>query len=317
MSFDTPLIHACRHDRRNEVAALIASGANVNEPTTDCLANTPLLVAIQCSHLETASMLLAAGADVNRANHYEETPLYNACYSGRTAVVSFLLSVGAAVNQAEMVGTTPLMMACSRGDTEVVSMLLDADADVQKTDSNMRHPLLFPCLYGYLATAKLLCLHNASRQVHPYRTAEEISTRRGHRELTAWLVASRQWCTPLHHLSTIDATCARALLRNGADIHASAPNGPTPLSLAKAMREQGSAVDGSAAQLVIDAAQPWSVQTHSLFPSKARALAVELLWVGHLLSRQVRLEGPVAALLDVWMEMVVPSAVVRSQSSGT
>ena len=40
------------------------------------------------------------------------------------------------------------------------------------------------------------------------------------------------------------------------------------------------------AGLVLAAAQPWSPQTHELFPAAVRAHAVEVLVLGHRLSRE-------------------------------
>ena len=130
----------------------------------------------------------------------------------------------------------------------------------------------------------------------------------GHDELHAWLVRSRQWTTPLHHLATIGADRARALLRGGADLRAAAAgaDAPTPLSLAERLRAEGSAPAGSAADLVLRAAEPWSPQTHHLFPSEARARAVELWLLGARFSREDR-----SAVGDVWMAFVVPYAVTR------
>ena len=81
---------------------------------------------------------------------------------------------------------------------------------------------------------------------------------------------------------------------------------PTPLSLAERLRAEGSAPAGSAADLVLRAAEPWSPQTHHLFPSEARARAVELMLLGARFSREDR-----SAVGDVWMAFVVPYAVTR------
>ena len=73
-----------------------------------------------------------------------------------------------------------------------------------------------------------------------------------HTALAAWLVSSRKWTTPLHHLTIIPATRAHALLRNGASIlAAAAPGDPTPLSLARELHAKGEAAEGSAAALVL------------------------------------------------------------------
>ena len=59
------------------------------------------------------------------------------------------------------------------------------------------------------------------------------------------------------------------------------------------------------------AAEPWCPRTHALFPAGARAFAVELLLLGHRLSRQPRFEGEEVSLSDIWMDVVMPFAVVR------
>ena len=51
-------------------------------------------------------------------------------------------------------------------------------------------------------------------------SAERVATYSNHHDIVAWLVSSRQWSTPLHHLTILTAARARALLRAGADLHA-------------------------------------------------------------------------------------------------
>ena len=135
-------------------------------------------------------------------------------------------------------------------------------------------------------------------------------------------IYSPPWSTPLHHLTTIGAMRARALLRAGADLEAAAEaefggdGGNTPLSLARALQQAGEAGEDTAAGLVLDAAKPWSQQTHALFPAAARARAVELMLLGHRLSRESMQWGPSfvgaeVSLFDAWMEGVLPQAVQR------
>ena len=73
----------------------------------------------------------------------------------------------------------------------------------------------------------------------------------------------------------------------------------------------GDAAEGSAASLVLAAAKPWGPRTHSLFPAAARTIAAELLLLGHQLSRQPRFSGEEISHVDVWTQVVMPSAVVR------
>ena len=53
----------------------------------------------------------------------------------------------------------------------------------------------------------------------------------------------------------------------------------TPLSLAQDLAAAGRATEGTAAFLVLEAAKPWSRQTHKYFPELARARAADLMRV--------------------------------------
>ena len=162
-------------------------------------------------------------------------------------------------------------------------------------------------LFGKAECVKVLSAFGASRTLTA--TAEVIAQSGGHAALRAWLVASREW-TPLHHVRAISARRARAPRHDGADIHAAA-SGATPLSLAQTMHAAGDAADGSAAHVVLRAAQLWSRTTHALFPAASRARAVTLLLLGLRLVREPRFEGEAGALADVWVEHVLPFAVAR------
>jgi hypothetical protein len=237
-------------------------------------------------HTEVTSLLLTNGAAVNQAGNHGGTPLHEACHNGHTEVASLLLTNGAAVDQTNNSGYTTLAAACQEGDLSFVQLLSS---------------------YGASRTFALQ-LHAAALEV----TAERMAEHRGHDKI---FTTSRLWSTPLHHLTIIDATRARELLRGGADLHAAAvADGPTPLSLAHGLDTAGNAAESTAARLVLRAAGPWSEQTHDLFPVDARTRAVELLLLGHRLSRQERFFGQEMALVDAWVHHVnhVMSHAVRS-----
>ena len=118
----------------------------------------------------------------------------------------------------------------------------------------------------------------------------------------------------------ISALRAANLLRGGADIDAtSAPGGPTPLSLARVMHAAGHAPAGSAKRLILEAARPWNIDNHRLFPDDARARAVECVWTGHRLARRLlagRSRAEVRIFLDVWRGCIVPRVVGRRGGGG-
>jgi hypothetical protein len=138
------------------VKALIAAGADVNKVGNHC-GETPLkrwwiLKAAQWSHIAgfmvvvkvliepmtplnsaaergheaLVKVLIAAGADVNKADNDVRTPLYCAARYGHDAVVKVLIAAGADVNKADNDGQTPL--SCAAGHEAVVKMLKAAGA---------------------------------------------------------------------------------------------------------------------------------------------------------------------------------------------
>ena len=143
--------------------------------------------------------------------------------------------------------------------------------------------------------------------------------------ITAWLHRRCCWLdtvpptccggwTPLHHLEVLTAARTRALLRDSASLDALAGTPPvTPLERARELLQEapaGTAPPGSeAAQLILAAARPWTPATHSLFPTAARARAVELMHIGCQLAARVK----TAELTDVWVgpEGVLACAVTR------
>jgi hypothetical protein len=128
-----------------------------------------------------------------------------------------------------------------------------------------------------------------------------------------------RWTSRLHYVEFLPPALVRALIVGGADLHASdgaGPGAPTPLGLARALlaRAPGAADESAAAsaRLVVDAAAPWSPANHALFPAAARARALQLLLLGHLLSREARFERKERALLDAWQAHVMAHAVCRA-----
>ena len=244
-----------------------------------------------------------------------EPPLVEAAMLGHNAEVRSMLAEGADVNMVGVNGYSALTWASICNHLEIATVLLEHGADVNKTTNHDIRPMSAACALGYLAMTQLLSSYGAARTFTIDRTkwtAEERATFTGHPDITAWLITSRKWTTPLHHFTIIPATRAHALLRNGASIlAAAAPGDPTPLSLARELHAKGEAAEGSAAALVLKAAAPWSCATHELFPDAARAYAVRMLLVGHHLSRLPKYEKVAQAVFDLWVEHMMPHMVAR------
>ena len=97
---DKALIVAAGSGDVAEMRRLIDRGANVNAVALDDL--TPLTHAADRGHIEAVRLLIASGADVNKASG-DLSPLYFAADSGHVAVVELLLENGAKLSLPEIV----------------------------------------------------------------------------------------------------------------------------------------------------------------------------------------------------------------------
>ena len=102
---DAPLADAAEKLDRAAVRALLDQHADVNAPQVD--GTTALHWAAYQDDLETAALLVRAGANVKAANRYGVTPLSLACTNGNGAMVELLLKAGADPNAALPGGETP------------------------------------------------------------------------------------------------------------------------------------------------------------------------------------------------------------------
>ncbi|MDF2964615.1 MAG: serine/threonine-protein phosphatase 6 regulatory ankyrin repeat subunit C-like [Rickettsiaceae bacterium] len=141
----TPLTLAAQNGHTTIVEKLLAAGADVNKANEKNGA-TPLIYAAEKGHTAIVEELVAAGADINKANEKNgTTPLMFAAYNGHTAIALKLIAAGADVNKAnEKDSFTPLTLAAYNGHTATVEKLLAAGADVNKAnEKNGATPLMF------------------------------------------------------------------------------------------------------------------------------------------------------------------------------
>ena len=103
-------------------------GFSANAESTPA-GGTPLLVAAIEGQLSCIKALLAAGADVNRANDNSRTALHFAAVHQQPDAVALLLAGGARVDLRDREGKTALWSACERGHECVVAGLLAAGAN--------------------------------------------------------------------------------------------------------------------------------------------------------------------------------------------
>ncbi|NVK52103.1 MAG: ankyrin repeat domain-containing protein [Flavobacteriaceae bacterium] len=114
------------------VAFLIKNGADVN--CLNRVGQTPLAWAVRFGHLETAKLLLDAGANPNKTDtKYQLTPLIAAAVNGDVKIGELLLKNGADISHREIVNNvTALHWAIFQNKTEFAKFLVNNGANYHK-----------------------------------------------------------------------------------------------------------------------------------------------------------------------------------------
>lgn len=139
-----------------QVHSLLATGADVNEKVRG---EYPLNIAAVFGPAELVTVLLDAGADIERPDRNGLRPLHNAVLSGHKDIVALLLKRGAAVNSRDNQGRTPLLgFAASAGSNLGIAQILlaaGADPEIEETLDQLR-AIDFAAINGEVELAKLL-----------------------------------------------------------------------------------------------------------------------------------------------------------------
>jgi len=187
--------HQCRtalHMVRDVTTArvLIAAGANVNAKNE--YEETPLMTAVDTNNAALVD-LLASMSDLKRTNDDGETALIRAA-RGRPASVAVLLARGADVNYQPSSEWTPLAAAASFGDVDIVQRLIDKGATIDKISVDGMTALCLAADCGSVDVVKLLLQKGAD----PSLVDEEgnsplmLAAIHGHHEVVAALLAGRR-----------------------------------------------------------------------------------------------------------------------------
>lgn len=207
---------ACVRGRTDAVRRLLEQGADVNADH-DYYEGTPLLMAAREGHVETVSLLISRGADIDVRDRYGTTPTLMAAIHGHQEVFDLLRKHGGhltapsrGINTPVQDGWTPLHLAACHDRPSIVSVILSQGADVNAR-MNLNETALHVVAYnGCPEVAKILLAHGA-----------DVSAR------------GRAGNTALHAAAYYGRNrVATILLDASADIEAKDEQGFTPLLLA-------------------------------------------------------------------------------------
>jgi uncharacterized protein len=213
---------------------------------------SPLLFAAREGDLESARMLVAAGADVNAVDGDGKNALGLAIFNGSYAVADFLIDQHANVNQADAQRFTPLFWAVDRRNMEtapnfpwvvtadplpLIKKLLNAGANVNAIVNNtprarMRDgsprivfatALMRAAFSGDVELVKVLLEHGADPKIVSRDNETVLMAACG----TGFIPGYSKGRTPAERLETV-----KLLVEAGQDVNAADDYGITPLMVA-------------------------------------------------------------------------------------
>jgi len=190
------LADAVKNHDTAAITKLLQRHVDVNSAEPD--GSTALQWAAYVDDLETAKILIHAGADVKAANRNGVTPLLLACTNGDAQFVDLLLNAGADANTALPGGDTALMTAARTGRADAVKALIAHGAEVNANESRRgQTALMWAAAEGNAAVIDVLAANKADLRAH------------SNGGFTALLFAVREGKTE----------AVRALLKAGADVN--------------------------------------------------------------------------------------------------
>ena len=165
----SPLMFAAFNNRKSCAALLLRAGAK-QDRTFGTSQITPLLVCVSRGNVETAKVLIDAGADLGQADAHGRSPLFISCLMNHPGCSALLLDAGADVEQAMTSinpGATALYGAvqgnrCDCCSFHCASLLLEAGAIVDARTVQGATPMMVACQHGRHGLAMLLSSYGAS-----------------------------------------------------------------------------------------------------------------------------------------------------------
>src|SRR5262249_12758258 len=235
----TDLADAAMHGNKDAVRSLLQKKVDVNATQVD--GTTALHWAVRADDLETADLLIRAGANVSAANREGVVPMQLAAINGSGAMIGRLIKAGANPNAPlSKFNDTALMFAARTGKAEAIKVLVDNGAQVNAVETwGGTTPLMWAVSERNLDAVKLFVANKADVNETSYFVPSAHG--RGFEGATPQAPNAKQaveelaggWMTPLMFAAREgDLDIGKVLVAAGADLKAIAGDGKDALGLA-------------------------------------------------------------------------------------
>ncbi|KAL7946911.1 ankyrin repeat-containing domain protein [Trichoderma barbatum] len=241
---------ACELNMTNTVAKLLSFGldndiAFLKQESSS--GDTPLSIASHYSYLDSAKLLIAAGASFAPTGGNADTiePLHSAAIQGSSDMISLLLDHGAPIDIKDSNGWTPLQLACLWGNFAATESLLHHRPFQEYIPPDAPHPPLIVAVnHGNYKTTEALLRHGADPNVrgHDGETVLWMAVMKDRVNICRLLLAheadpnlalKQDQITPL--LSAVlrkNMNIVKLLVMNGADVNQQSSEGRTAVFVA-------------------------------------------------------------------------------------
>ncbi|SPB52304.1 Oxidoreductase NAD-binding domain family protein [Aspergillus niger] len=140
----TPLHFTAQFDKEHTLETaqiLIDAGANVNSHTN--LGVTPLFLAVQSNRLDLVKLLINKGAEINVCTEQDITPLERAIDNSNISIIDFLIDQGAWTDHVDRRGFNIIHIGAMQGDVAVLERILKTGANIKasSTDGKKLRPI--------------------------------------------------------------------------------------------------------------------------------------------------------------------------------